>query len=465
MASVRQRIYAAAALLIGLQVTGTVLGFASWGEVRRAGAAEERISAQRDALDQLSTAAREVYVHEAHTLIERGTGHLDHLAGVEAEVDHRLTVLRALDLPPEADLDGVQKAIAASNLWFSAEVVPRAQDGSMSQSEAVRLHLDAERRAAAVEARIDAVALLLDEAQANERATIARATRHAWLTVAALTVGGALVGVFVTRRLAGSILRPVEGLRAAAEGFGAGAAAPIAPESADELGQLGRGFNRMVDRVRAGERRQVEVERLAALGQMSGAVAHELMSPLAVILADPAMRDPAVAASRAEAEHARRVVQGLLGFARPGEEPAETVDLAAAAAAAANRLLPTADLQDIHIVVEAHPGARTIASPSAVRQVFDNLIRNAIDASAPGGVVEVVVRPGPVVEVRDRGPGIPAKVRARLYEPFVTGRPDGTGLGLAVCQRIARAHGGDLAHRDREDGGTVAIWRVEATHA
>ena len=99
----------------------------------------------------------------------------------------------------------------------------------------------------------------------------------------------------------------------------------------------------------------------------------------------------------------RRVVQGLLGFARPGEEPAENMDLAAAAAAAAGRLLPTADMRDIRIRVDAEPGVSTVASPSAVRQVFDNLVRNAVDASPTGAEVEIIVRAGPLVEVRDRG--------------------------------------------------------------
>lgn len=465
MPSLRQRIYAASGLLIGLQVAGTVLGFASWGEVREACAAQQAISAQREALAGLATATREVYVHEAHTLIERGSGHLDHLAGVEAEVDARLVAVRTLSLPAGVDLSEIQSAIASSNLWFSAAVIPTVRVGELSQVDAVRFHAEAERRAGDIDRRIAAVATVLDRAQAAERERIGAATQRAWVAVAVLTLGGVLLGTLVTRRLATSILGPVEGLRAAAAAFGARRLVPPAPESPDELGELGRGFNRMVAEVRAGERRQVEVGRLAALGQMSGAVAHELMNPLAVILADPAMRAPEVSASRAEAEHARRVVQGLLGFARPGEEAAEPVDLAAAAASAAARLLPTADMRDIHITVDAVSGAATVASPSAIRQVFDNLVRNAIDASPPGATVEIIVRAGPVVEVRDRGEGIQEVVKQRLYEPFVTGRPEGTGLGLAVCQRIARAHGGDLVHRDRGGGGTVAIWEIGSGHA
>jgi signal transduction histidine kinase len=193
---------------------------------------------------------------------------------------------------------------------------------------------------------------------------------------------------------------------------------------------------------------------------MSGAVAHELMNPLAVILGHEAMRSPELAPIRAEAEHARRIVTGLLGFARPGEEPEETIDLQRAVADAATRIAPAADLRDV--AVQAIPGepAGTVASPSAVRQVLDNLLRNAVEASPAGSTVEIAVRDGRAVEVRDRGPGIPPSIRDRLYQPFVTGRPEGTGLGLAVCQRIARAQGGALVHRDREGGGTIAIWEV-----
>jgi signal transduction histidine kinase len=380
-------------------------------------------------------------------------------------VDAAFGAVRSRPLPAGADLGAIDEAIASSNAWFAREVVPRAEAGAIDQAVAVELHAEAERRSEAIEAGIAAVASVLDRAQAHERATIAAATRRAWVAVGLLTFGGALVGVFVARRLARSIVGPVHALQESAAAFGAGSPVPPAPEGSDELGELGRAFNRMVEQVRGAERRLVETERLAALGQMSGAIAHELMNPLAVILGDPAMKAPEVAASRAEAEHARRVVRGLLGFARPGEEPPGTVDLGEAAAAAAARLLPAADLRDVAITVEAAAGVTTVASPSAVRQVFDNLVRNAIDASGEGGVVEIVVRAGPIVEVRDRGAGIPQAVKARLYEPFVTGRPDGTGLGLAVCQRIARAHGGGLEHRDRADGGTVAVWTVGGVHA
>lgn len=459
MSGLRGRIYAATGALIALQVAGTVLGFLSWGEVRRATARQEELSAQRDAVEALGQACREAYVHEAHALIE-GAGHLGHLAGVQAEVDTRLATLRALPLPEGADVDAVQRAIAASNVWFGLEVVPVVRAGAVDHDRAVALHGETERLAAAEEAAIGAVLAVVDHAASAERARVTAATARAWMGVGLLTLGGAVIGAAVAMRLVRSVTGPVRQLEAAVAHV-AGGGDGRAPEGDDELGRLGAAFNAMVGEVRAAQARQTEVARLASLGELSGAVAHELMSPLAALLADPALRAPELAASRAEVEHARRVVTGLMGFARPGEEPAGEVALDAAAAAAADRSAPMADAREVTVRLErngAPPAVR--ASASAVRQVLDNLVHNAVQASPPGAEVTLAVGPGAVVEVRDRGAGIPDAVRARLYEPFVTGRPDGTGLGLAVCQRIVRAQGGTLVHADRPGGGTIARWTL-----
>lgn len=453
------RIYAATGVLIALQVGGTVLGFLAWGEVQRASARQEELTAQRDVVEGLGRACREAYVHEAHALIE-GPGHLAHLGGVQADVDARLVEVRRLQLPEGADIDAVQRAIAASNAWFGVEVVPVVRAGAPPHDTAVALHAETERRASAEEAAIGAVLAVLDAAGAAERARVTDATARAWIGVGLLTLGGAISGAAVAMRLVRSVIGPIRQLEAAVVNVGGGGDGR-APEGDDELGRLGGAFNAMVAEVRAAQARQTEVARLAALGELSGAVAHELMSPLSAMLADPALQAPELATTRAEAEHARRVVTGLLGFARPGQEPAAEVALDAAAQAAADRYAPLADTRDVTVAVEVEGAApRVRASASAVRQVLDNLVHNAVVLAPPGSTVTVAVGPGAVVEVRDRGPGIAPAVRARLYEPFVTGRADGTGLGLAVCQRIVRAQGGQLTHADRPGGGTIARWTL-----
>ena len=458
MSTLRRRVWSATGLLIGLQVVGTALGFASWRQVHASSLRQTALSEERDAVLELAAAARESYVHEAHTFVEGGPAHLSHLAETAALVDGRLAAVTAMPLPESVDMKAVQAAIASSNAWFGLEVEPRARVGALDRPTAVALHAEAERRSQATEAAIASVLAAIAGAQQAEVADVGRNTSRAWIVVALLTIGGAGLGTLVASRHARAVLGPVGALQAAARGIARGEAVR-APEEGDvELAELGRAFNSMVEQVRGVEERRIQVERLAALGEMSGAVAHELLNPLMVILGHPSVRGAEFAAVRAEAEHARRVVQGLLGFARPGEERAVTLDLVDAVNAAVERVGPAADHREVDVrLVEETPGS-ILASPSAVRQVLDNLLRNAVEASGPGGAVEVAVRPGPVIVVRDRGAGIPAAIRPRLYEPFVTGRHEGTGLGLAVCQRIIRAQGGTLSHADRDGGGTVVEW-------
>src|SRR5206468_1958402 len=97
--------------------------------------------------------------------------------------------------------------------------------------------------------------------------------------------------------------------------------------------------------------------------------------------------------------------------------------------------------------------------------LFLNVLGNAVEAAGPGGWVEVRMRradgeesPWCLVEVMDSGPGPPADLAGRLFEPFVTGKPEGVGLGLAVARQAAEAHGGRLDWR-RERGRTC--FRVE----
>lgn len=82
------------------------------------------------------------------------------------------------------------------------------------------------------------------------------------------------------------------------------------------------------------------------------------------------------------------------------------------------------------------------------------MIGNAVEAAGPSGTVRVIVADGPVVEVSDNGGGPPPEIAARLFEPFVTGKPEGIGLGLAVAKQAADAHGAKLTW-ERRDGWTV----------
>lgn len=458
MSSLRRRLQVATGALLTLQVAGTSLGFVSWWRVQDACMEQRRIGDERQALLEVARRSRELYVHQAHTFIEGGPGHLDHLAEDAVAVEAAIAAAEQVDGPFVLDLDPVRAAAHGSTVWFDAEVAPRALAGTLDRETAARLHKTAEEHATEVQSTIEASIRELGAAETADMARVREETRRGWVAVALVVLTGAVLAGVVSARLARGILGPVDRLRNAVRAFGERKDARAPTEGVDEMAELGRAFNDMVERVNAAEVRLVERERVQALGEIAGAVAHELMSPIMAILGESreATMDPE--RIRAEADHARRVIQGLLGYARPGEAEPVDVRVDEAAAAAVDRAVPFADARGVEVRWLGGPSLTLQAAPTAVRQVLDNLVRNAVEASAEG-VVEVEVRSG-AVEVRDRGAGLPAGVRARLYEPFVTGRAEGTGLGLAVSQRIARALGGRIIHEDRVGGGTIARWEV-----
>lgn len=458
MPSLRGRLTVATGALLALQVAGTSLGFVSWWRVQDACMEQRRVGEERQALLMVARAARELYVHQAHTFIEGGPAHLGHLGEDVAAVDAALAAAEGTDGPIALDLAAVRAAVDASNTWFEAEVAPRARAGSLDRETAAALHRTAEAHADAVQTALEASIGRLGAEEVADMARVSAETRRGWIAVALVVGVGVVAAGLVSARLARGILGPVDSLRGAVRAFAEHGDARAPTGGVDEIAELGRAFDDMVHRVRAAESRRVERERVQALGEIAGAVAHELMSPIMAILGETRAEPMDPARIRAEADHARRVIQGLLGYARPGESEPTPVAVDEAGQAAVDRAVPYADARGVTVRWTGGPEVRVHAAPTAVRQVLDNLVRNAVEAST-GGEVEVGTVEG-AVEVRDRGPGLPEAVRARLYEPFVTGRAEGTGLGLAVSQRIARALGGRIVHEARAGGGTVARWEV-----
>ena len=205
---------------------------------------------------------------------------------------------------------------------------------------------------------------------------------------------------------------------------------------------------------------------LAALGQMSAVMAHEIKNPLAALKGHAQLLARQVAEAErpraervvGEAERLETLVYSLLDFARTAALDRRDADPRRILQDAVEQTVP-----DRVRVVGEHAPERWSLDATRIRQVLVNLLDNALKASPADAKVEAEVRreAGDLVfVVRDRGPGIPPEHLEQVFEPFFTTRTKGSGLGLAIVRRITRLHGGTVSVVNRPGGGaefTVAI--------
>jgi len=208
-------------------------------------------------------------------------------------------------------------------------------------------------------------------------------------------------------------------------------------------------------------------DRLAAVGEMAAGIAHEVNNALTAIFGQiEGAEDLGEAQLRSALKHvdrqARRIaeiVQGVVGFARPRPLRLEPVDLAGVTAETLDLLRH--DLQSVRLDTQYDPDLPpATADRQQVQQVLLNLFHNALQAlnarqSARLSVSVFGVDDRLAVRVTDNGPGIPPAVLPRIFDPFFSTKPEGTGLGLSVSYAIAHAHGGDLRVESEVDHGTT----------
>lgn len=209
-------------------------------------------------------------------------------------------------------------------------------------------------------------------------------------------------------------------------------------------------------------------ETLATLGELTAGIAHEFRNGLATIhgysrLIDPQVlperHRPYVHAIRKETELLGKVVTNFLNFARPEKASFGRVNLGSVAGRTVDDLRHELSTP-LSLVVEGSFGDIT-GDEVLLRQVFDNLIRNAVEACEAAAILPVVTIVGSIdakqricrVTVTDNGPGIPDESRRRIFQPFFTTRLRGTGLGLAIVQKVAVMHNGRVAVQENPGGG------------
>ncbi len=227
------------------------------------------------------------------------------------------------------------------------------------------------------------------------------------------------------------------------------------------------------------QRRIVQQERLAAIGQTMAGLAHEsrnafqrsqaALETLALELEDRPDASQLLARIQRANDHLLHLYEEVLQFAKPVRLDLRQCDLVEIAEATCRHVVQAAkvDSDCVRVVVNGEPRQIT-ADAFAVEQILRNLIENALAVSPVGKAVKVVIMsawqgdlPSVQIQVIDEGPGIPPENFDRVFEPFFSTRSRGTGLGLPIARRLAEAHGGSLELSSRQSGTTAILMLPE----
>jgi len=318
---------------------------------------------------------------------------------------------------------------------------------------------------------------------AKPERSVERTVARVRLFLALGVIGGTLLaflgGLFVAQRA----MRPIAGLTRAAREVARTRDPDITlpkPRANDEVSDLALTLEDMLREL--GAARGETESALARQREFVADASHELRTPLTSILANLELLESELAGEQREiadsalrsSRRMRRLVADLLLLARADagrEAPRRPVDLSAVAAEAAAE---AGALSADHPLSLDLPGPATVlGAADDLHRLAANLVENALIHTPPGTPITVSVRRddgAAVLEVADRGPGVPAELRARVFERFARGAGDGaprsgSGLGLAIVKAVADAHGGRVELLEAEGGGARLVVRLPATEA
>jgi two-component system sensor histidine kinase HydH len=305
-------------------------------------------------------------------------------------------------------------------------------------------------------------------------------------------VSGLLAGFGITRAVHRSIVRLSVPIRDAAGKLN-DVVGPITFSASWGLDHLESNLQRVaqhlgvvVERLQRSQRETLRAEQLAAVGQMAAGVAHELRNPLMsmkLLIQSAVDEGPAALGRRdlqvleEETTRLERLTSLFLEFARPPQPRKETFDAREAVKHVRDLVDARASQHgvDVRCYLPKQP-LHVEADLAQFRQVLLNLISNALDVLPRGGKVRVRLteaRPRKPeratsrlrIQVADNGPGLPAELGDQIFEPFISTKTTGMGLGLSICRRIVEAHGGRIGAVNRLGGGALLTVELPSQHS
>jgi len=298
-----------------------------------------------------------------------------------------------------------------------------------------------------------------------------------------ILVGGvsALFFAFLLLRfVSGTITRPLDNLVAGVRALASGNYTySITPRGSSEVAELGESFSKMRGELMTFQRKQIETERVAALGRAANSISHDLRHHLAALVANAEFlyeaeklkldRDEIYEEIRAASHQITELLDSLRDLASERRiitpVPA-SIDLTIRHAIDAVQGRP--ELRNRSILMTTSGDMAGVFDPKKMERAFFNLTMNACEAAPErqGKISIDIVSTSDSFEIRvsDNGPGIPAAIRKTLFDPFVSsGKSNGTGLGLAIVSKVVHDHGGVVSVERTSESGTVFLIKIPRT--
>lgn len=222
------------------------------------------------------------------------------------------------------------------------------------------------------------------------------------------------------------------------------------------------------DRQTEQQTRLREAESLAAMGRATAMIAHDLKTPLVTIgglarqlsrkISPETLEGEKVMIIQQQTGRLEQLVMDMLFFAKPIQLAPEPNNLCYLLAKARETISETALHNKVDIILPKKESCTCHVDSEKMLLVLINLLTNAVEASPPHEVVSVSLRhyeKKMCIDISDNGTGIPEAIREEIFEPFITGKKKGTGLGLTICRKIIEAHSGNLSCCNNPGGGTT----------
>jgi signal transduction histidine kinase len=244
---------------------------------------------------------------------------------------------------------------------------------------------------------------------------------------------------------------------------------------ADEIGELAGAFNKMLDRVESSQASAVQSEKLATAGLIAARVAHDIRNPLSSIkmqsqllksrLEDDSDASASLTAVLHDIDQMESVILDLLELARPGQLRLEPTPINGVINDALRQLAAQFKHRKITVNAQLQDGLPVLPlDQHRLKQALLNILMNASDAMPTGGTLTATTRSdgaGAIqVEICDDGTGVDPAIIDRVFDPFVSSKRDGVGLGLVNAKAVVEGHGGQIRLAPRTGGGTCVSIRL-----